>query len=588
MSEIRALFRDHRRDQWLRFSHPECVLVARAPAEVMPILEKVAAWLGTGRAYAAGFIAYEAAPGFDSSLVCRGTNDFPLAWFGIFPEVEAATPVWHASDSQVTWRPDTSQWEYRRAVTRIKRYIRQGHTYQVNYSYRLRSEGPLDPWGLFSRMNAVQPAPFAAFLDTGKWILCSASPELFLSLDGSRLASRPMKGTAPRGLWPEADRRMAEALAQSEKQRAENVMITDMVRNDLGQVGEFGSVEVGALFSVERFPTVWQMTSTVATRTDLPLPRILQATFPAASITGAPKRRTMEIIAEVESSPRRAYTGAIGFMAPGRSAQFSVAIRTAVVDKDTGRAEYGVGGGITWDSDPCLELDECSWKARVLRQSVPDFALLETLLWSPGEGYRLLEGHLRRLMESAEYFGFRLSVDEARLQLRQTVATLTQVPHRIRLTLSRDGRCECGAAVLPGWPPRFTDVRLAHTPVDSTNVFLYHKTTNRQVYKDALKRVPGARDVLLFNERGEVTESTIANVAFEMDGRLYTPPVSCGLLEGTCRASLLDRGVLRERVVTIDEALRCGRLFLMNSLRGIQPTRLLGARFETEAVPDPH
>ncbi len=271
---------------------------------------------------------------------------------------------------------------------------------------------------------AAQDPPYGAFLDTGEWVICSASPELFFRLDGARIECRPMKGTAARGRTQAEDLAQARALQASEKERAENVMIVDMVRHDLGRVAQTGSVKVDRLFEVERYPTIWQMTSTVEAQTEAGLGDIFRALFPPASITGAPKVRTMQIIAELERLPRRLYTGTIGFLAPGRRAQFNVAIRTLLVNRPTGCAEYGVGSGITWDSDPEAEWQECRTKARILAPPVPAFSLLETMRWTPEEGYYLLERHLERLQDSALYFGFRFDLTALRLELERLAAGL--------------------------------------------------------------------------------------------------------------------------------------------------------------------
>jgi len=456
----------------------------------------------------------------------------------------------------------------------IRNFIRDGDTYQVNFTYRLRALTGVDPWNMFVGIAGDGEAPFAAFVDTGEWAVCSASPELFLRLNGERIESRPMKGTSARGLWFEDDQALRETLRSSAKERAENVMIVDMVRNDLGRVALPNSVDVPRLFDVEKYPSVWQMTSTVRARTREPLARILAATFPPASITGAPKRRTMEIIAQLESSPRRIYTGTIGFVAPNRRAQFTVAIRTVLIHKASGRAEYGVGGGIVWDSKPAAEHAECRTKTKVLHPAARDFDLLETLLWTAGDGYALLEYHIRRLTQSADYFGFQVDLRAVRDKLANLADSLSPVPHRVRLLVSRQGGIRGEATPMDVALMSFDDLTSAKLPIDPGNVFLYHKTTRRSVYEDAVRSRPGYNDVLLFNDAGEITESTVANVAVEIDGVLWTPPVSCGLLPGTQRAWMLDQGRMRERIISIREALESPNIYLMNSVRGMRKVRL--------------
>jgi para-aminobenzoate synthetase/4-amino-4-deoxychorismate lyase len=383
-----------------------------------------------------------------------------------------------------------------------------------------------------------------------------------------------MKGTSARGLWFEDDLAKRATLVRSKKERAENVMIVDMVRNDLGRIALCGSVHVSSLFEIEKYPTVWQMTSTVSARTCEPLDRILQATFPPASITGAPKRRTMEIIAELESLPRRIYTGTIGFVSPGGRAQFNVAIRTVLLHKPTRHAEYGVGGGIVWDSKPANEYEECLTKTKVLSPLARDFDLLETILWSPHSGYSLLEYHMKRLAGSMDYFGFKADQRPILNELASVAAGLSSRLHRIRLLVSRRGGIRCEATSLEPTSMRFGKVVLANSPVDTDDIFLYHKTTRRRVYEDAVRMCPGSDDVLLFNEGGQVTESTVANVAVQIGGVLCTPPVRCGLLPGTQRAWLLDHAQLQERIISIQEMLGSPNVYLLNSIKGMEKVQI--------------
>jgi para-aminobenzoate synthetase/4-amino-4-deoxychorismate lyase len=427
-------------------------------------------------------------------------------------------------------------------------------------------------------------------VDTGRFAIASASPELFFERAGPQLTMRPMKGTAPRGRWSKEDAERAEWLGRSEKNRAENVMIVDMVRNDLGRVAEIGSVRVRKLWQTERYPTVWQLTSTVQAASDAPLTEVLRATFPCASVTGAPKRRTMQIIAELEPEPRGVYTGCIGFIAPQRRAQFNVAIRTMVLDRHTQCAEYGVGGGIVWDSKPDDEYREAHHKARVLTERVPEFSLLESLRWEPARGYWLLDYHLRRLRASADYFDYAFDAARVRAGLEHGTRELPAVPHKVRLLLRRDGGVIVTSAPLQiqREPVRLV---MARTPVNSNDRFLFHKTTARAQYDvawsergrsfDALGS--DADDVLLWNERGELTETCNANLVVRLGDDLFTPPVECGLLGGTYRAYLLEQGEIRERVIHKDELEHARALFRINSVRGWQSAELLGPQ-QTEGA----
>lgn len=601
------LLHDPRRG-WLRFVRPLAVLQARTAAEVRPALAEIERQVQRGGRFAAGFVSYEAAPAFDPAHAVRPAEGaaFPLLWFGLYeaPEPLAAQTLHAAAPPELPrrdWRPDLLPPDraadpaagapdaYRQALQAIKAHIAAGRTYQVNYTYRLRSAWREPPFPAFAALAAAHAPPYAAYLETEDWAVASLSPELFFTLDGETLTSRPMKGTAARGRLPEDDLAQAAWLHASEKNRAENVMIVDMVRNDMGRIARVGSVRVPQLFQIEKYPTVWQMTSTVQSETAAGLEEVFAALFPCASITGAPKIRTMQIIAELERSPRRIYCGAVGYYAPGRQAQFNVAIRTLRVDKRQGEAEYGVGGGIVWDSEAEEEWQETRAKARALVELPRPFDLLETLRWSPDEGWRLLEAHLERLERSAAYFDFPYDRQRALDELERLAARFTPTQaQRVRLMLSRSGEVAVEARPLEegrgGSVTRPYPLALAKTPVRSTNRFLYHKTTRRQVYQRALAEVPGAQDALLFNERGEVTESTIANLVYELDGARYTPPVECGLLPGVERAALLAQGAIQERTLRLEELPRCTRLWLVNSVRGMWEASLIGAATDAAAA----
>ncbi len=334
-------------------------------------------------------------------------------------------------------------------MARIKALIRSGDTYQVNYTYRLRTPFTGNPWNFFLRLVAAQDPPYGAFVDTGEWVICSASPELFFRLDGTRIECRPMKGTAARGRTQAEDLAQARALRASEKERAENVMIVDMVRHDLGRVAQTGTVNVARLFEVEKYPTIWQMTSTIEAKTEAGLGEIFRALFPAASVTGAPKVRTMQIIAELEPLPRRLYTGTIGFFAPGRRAQFNVAIRTLLANRKTGCAEYGVGSGITWDSDPEAEWQECRAKARILAPRVPAFQPAGNHALDAGRGLLPAGAAPRAAAGLRALFGFRLDLAALRLELERLSAGLGRKPRRIRLLVTKEGRISLEAKALP-------------------------------------------------------------------------------------------------------------------------------------------
>ncbi|MDH3767472.1 MAG: bifunctional anthranilate synthase component I family protein/class IV aminotransferase, partial [Gammaproteobacteria bacterium] len=417
-------------------------------------------------------------------------------------------------------------------------------------------------------------APYAAYIDCGAHIIVSASPELFFRRIDDQLICRPMKGTSHRGLTSTGDIALREALRNSTKNRAENVMILDMVRNDMGRVAETGTVDVTGFYEIERYPTVWQMTSTVVARTDAVVSDIFAALFPSASVTGAPKVSSMNLIRDLENSPREIYTGAIGYFGPDNRAQFSVAIRTALIDTASAQATYGVGGGIVWDSDPLDEYNECLTKAKVLSNvsAHDDFELLETMLWTPERGYVLLEEHLNRLCASAEYFDFVCDRSTLEQALHSHAVAFSVQNQRVRLTVRQDGGFSITdrslSAARNDSPQR---IILAKEPVDKDNVFLYHKTTHRDVYDDALRQIPGGDDVLLWNEDGLITETSISNVALRRDGHLCTPPVDAGLLAGTYRNWLISNGMASERPIHVDELYEGAELVLFNSVRAQYP-----------------
>jgi para-aminobenzoate synthetase/4-amino-4-deoxychorismate lyase len=572
------------RRAWWHFYHPLEIIAVHRLAEIPAALFEVENQVSRLGRWAAGFLSYEAAPAMDSTFqVNRADADFPLLWFGIYPEPAClARGDIFDTPGDVSmpgpWLPTVCETGYGQAIGQIKEYIAQGETYQVNFTYRLRAEhaqkAPLPPaWPIFASLASAHAAPYAAFLETERWAICSISPELFFTLDGSTITSRPMKGTAPRGKTLADDLVMAAWLHASEKNRAENLMILDMARNDLGRVARTGSVCVPEIFGVEKYPTVWQMTSTVQAKTEACLPEIFRCLFPAASITGAPKIRTMQIIASLEATARQIYTGAIGFYCPGRQAQYNVAIRTLLLDKWRQCAEYGVGGGIVWDSAAAEEWEETKTKARILHEQSKSFDLLETMRWTPIEGWFLLEEHLERLASSADYFSFPFDRQRLLAELEQTAQNAQGIAQRVRLRLTRDGQLHLEAQPLPqGANP--TRIIVAQTPVDSSDRFLYHKTTRRECYQQALAERPGYEDVLLWNEGGEVTESTMANLIVMLDGQQLTPRREAGLLPGTFRAWLLKTQQVAEASIRLEDLKRCSQIFLANSVRGMWEVRI--------------
>lgn len=560
---------------WLCGTDPVEILVAEEAEGVMEVVAAAERATRRGR-FAVGFLTYEAAPGFDRSLAVRRRGPLPAAWFAVLERLDElpAPPLPTGSFRLGDWRASLTPRRHAAHVNAIRRAIARGDTYQANLTYRLRAAFEGDTLALFRELWDAQRPSYAAYLDLGEHALLSVSPELFFAREGERLHCRPMKGTAARGRTTAEDARRAEALHTSAKDRAENLMIVDMVRNDLGRVADPGSVAVPELFTLERYPSLWQLTSTVEASTAATTTDVLAALFPSASITGAPKVRTMEILSRLEDSPRGIYTGTIGWMAPGGRASFNVAIRTVHIDRRHGRAEYGTGGGIVWDSRADAELQETRTKAAILFERPPAFELLETLAWRPASGYRLLRRHLARLADSAAYFGVPCDADRCRAELDTLARKLPRQSHRVRLLVSPSGEVRVEAMPETRAPRRMWRLAFAGRPIDPANRFLFHKTTHRGVYERARDGRRGYDDVLLWNRAGEVTESTLANLVARLDGRWVTPPLSSGLLPGTFREALLTRSRVREASLSVADLRRAERVLLVNSIRGIVPVEI--------------
>jgi para-aminobenzoate synthetase / 4-amino-4-deoxychorismate lyase len=548
-------------ESWLHFSKPYKIFTTTDLRATKEMLVEVERLVNENGWHAAGLLSYEAAPAFDPALHVLSSGDFPLLWFGLYPTPQQINlPALTPNLDAIHWQSTVERQSYNTSIEKIKEYIAQGRTYQVNYTMRLQARFSADPWIFFLGL-AQNQNKYAAYLNTGRYTICSASPELFFQLNGESIRSRPMKGTVKRGRTTAEDQQQMEWLRSSGKNRAENVMIVDMIRNDLGRIAQIGSVHVPQLFHIEKYPTLFQMTSTVEARTQASITEIVTGLFPCASITGAPKVSTMKIISELETTPRKLYTGSIGFISPHRKAQFNVAIRTAIIDNEARSAEYGVGGGIVWDSTNTDEYREAVLKSHVLTQPQEDFSLLETILWTPQEGYFLREKHIARMADSARYFDFGFSEKELKSLLDETQKQFN-APQRLRILLDRSGRLTCETQAYIEQKKVF-NVELAKSPINSSDVFFFHKTTNRKMYPS----IQGRDDVLMFNEKEELTEFTIGNLIVRLDGKLYTPPVSSGLLAGTFRTHLLETDQVKERVIHKSELNTFEKIYLANSVR---------------------
>lgn len=569
---------------WLIFENPIAVFKTTTTEDVLPVLEKVEDMVNSKGYFAAGFLSYEASPAFDSALKTFQTTAFPLICFGVF-EVPPKRVQWEelisnhsASDLNLNFQLPFSKNQYKKQLSKVRDYIHKGDTYQVNFTFRQRAEFNANPFQLFEKIG--QNALYGAYLELEDFAIASASPELFFRVEGEALESRPMKGTIQRGRTLSEDLFFKNQLKKSQKDRSENVMIVDMIRNDVGKIAETGTVETPKLFEVEKHPTVWQMTSTVKARTKASFTEILKALYPCASITGAPKVRTMEIINNLEESPRNIYCGTIGYLAPGGKMQFSVAIRTALFNKKRNQVEYGIGGGITWYSNSEQEFEEAILKSKIIRkrETIPAFSLLETILWTPDNGYFLLEEHLKRMADSAKYFDYKIDLEKIRLELNHNKTTFSS-PLKVRLLASKNGKYfmekkPLENAMIEGDPKFFPKVVLAKKPIDAANTILFHKTTHRNIYTNAKKDFPNHYDVLLWNQKGELTEGSFNNIVVRWNGKLFTPTVECGLLNGVFRQHLLNTGVIEEGIILKENLVEVEEIFLINSVRKWQKVQL--------------
>ncbi|MGK7910933.1 MAG: aminodeoxychorismate synthase component I [Synechococcus sp.] len=586
--------RDLNTGQWVQNSTPISTIRADTLNDVSSTLEEVEARVVRDRLYAVGFISYEASPAFDPILIthpihtavpasaCEAASSpkietrFPYVYFVLLDHL---TPLQLSTNHSTgytlsSWQPDLSATQFHQAIARIKHYIKQGDTYQVNFTFRQRAQFKGDPWPLFVELVSAQNTPYCTYIETSEFAVCSASPELFFKQVGDDIELRPMKGTVARGRTLAEDASNRLWLQQSSKDRAENLMIVDMIRNDVSQIARLDSVRVPSLFDVERYPSIHQMTSTVQATARCSLFETLKALFPCASITGAPKARTMAIIAELETSPRKLYTGSIGLICPDGSKQFNVAIRTVLIDKTTGNAEYGVGSGVVWDSDSEREFTECKEKTKVLTHRLPEFDLLESILWTPDSGYLLLDKHLMRLCQSAEYFDFPFEQKLVEAHLQEIASSLT-TPSKVRVTLSKVGKIELTHQALGTVIRTPVPLAIAAEPISSSDPFVFHKTTHRTTYDRHLASSPDAHDVILWNERGQITEGCWGNIAVWIDGDWVTPSIGCGLLAGVFRQQLLETGRVQERPIELKDLKQSDRFAWFNSVRGWKNAVLL-------------
>jgi para-aminobenzoate synthetase / 4-amino-4-deoxychorismate lyase len=574
----------------LLFLNPVRELIAESDLDLEGLLREIDNHLANDL-FLAGYFNYECGEhfvGLSSRLPADTRSSEPLAWLGVFTsaiefdhttgEIRGTLPTPDSADANIcedatiiTDGLQISREDYGAALARIAQHLNAGDTYQVNFTDRVTGHTDAAPLAVYETLLRQQPVPFAALINRTEGPLLSFSPELFFRTTQGRIVVRPMKGTWRRGCDLAEDRQAAQHLRNDEKNRSEHVMIVDLLRNDLGRICRYGSVQVDELFAVEPYKTLLQMTSTCSgvLRDKLSPSQVFASLFPSGSITGAPKRRTMEIIQELEHHPRGIYTGAIGYFAPGGEACFNVAIRT--VQLKNGQVTMGVGGGITAGSKPDEEFEECRLKATFLTQKRPPFALIETMHCN-GK-IALLPLHLQRLTASAQYFGIQYDEDRFLRELAAAVRSCGSTESKVRVELSETGTWQITAAPLESilWNGRLL---LAEERTHSTDLFLRHKTTNREIYERSITtaRQLGFDEVLFLNERSDLTEGAISNLLVLVNNTWMTPPLTSGVLPGVQRTHLLHSFPdVKECAINIEALQSVESLCVCNALRGIRP-----------------
>lgn len=569
------------------FLHPVRRLILQHHQELPQLFTEIQKALDEGN-YVSGYLSYEAGEYFEH----HGSPSFrkgrvPLASFNVYAHayvfnhltgcfegnIHPPEPEGEDADDLLLDQVELNirQDDYSIRIDAIKEWIRSGDTYQVNLTDKVKFRFSGSPLGLYRQLLSRQEVSYTAYLNLGDLQILSFSPELFFRVRGNQIHTRPMKGTVARGRDVEEDKVSSDWLRHDEKNRAENLMIVDLLRNDLGRICEFGSVTVDDLFAIERYETLFQMTSGISgkLRNGVKYWDIFRSLFPCGSITGAPKVRTMEIIRELEPEPRGVYTGAIGFFSPYSEAAFNVAIRTVTLSGNQG--EMGVGGGIVYDSDAVQEYRECLLKAAFLSESRPAFQLIETMLWSGN--YQRLDYHMRRLKASCEYFAFLWDEKTITEELSRYASFFeVEKSYRVRLLLEKSGAVHLSSTVMEQEDKVFR-VAIAPERTSSSDPFFRHKTTNRSLYDRWRSRAlqGGFDEVLFLNECNQITEGAITNIFIDINGRLFTPPVSSGLLPGVYRRFLLDSNSrAEEKVLTMEDLYSAQAIYLCNSVRGLR------------------
>ncbi len=568
------------------FTNPVKIIMTKKYSQLEDCFKNAERLLKKGY-YIAGYLSFEAASSFEKHIRQHNPVKTPLIWLGIYKK----PAVYHCKKGAISLpvqrnyditclKPALSKKKYLSKIKKIKNLIKKGLTYQVNFTYKYNFQFQGSVRSFFMELGRQQPVSYGALIDTGENSILSLSPELFFRKKNSSMTMKPMKGTIERGRTCPEDKRKESELFSSKKDRAENVMIVDMLRNDLGKISKKGFVKVRKLFETEKYRTLYQMTSTIKSKLEkASLFEIFKNTFPSGSVTGAPKIETIKIIKALEKKPRNIYTGSIGCVFPNGDSVFNVAIRTILLDKKTGKGEMGVGSGVTMSSDPAREYEECRLKADFLVKKNKSFKLIETILWTKGK-FSLLRLHLKRLKESAQYFDFFYNSNKVIKGLLKIEKKFKKNrSYKVRLLLDECGNIDISFSGLMETRKGIRKAAFSGKTVKSEDIFLYHKTTNRRIYDEEYKKCKnkGLFDVLFTNEKGEVTEGAISNIIIKKGNRLFTPRINCGLLNGIYREHLLKkRGFrLKEKSLCPKDLLKADKIFLCNSVRGTVEVRIV-------------
>ena len=570
----------------LLFLKPRKIITCFDGKNLKEKIEEIEKEIAKGN-YAAGFFSYEAGYFFEETLIRKRKYKFPLLWFGIFkrPLRIRRSLKEPRKTPEVFLKGATLNINFKRYqadIKKIKKHIEKGNVYQINYTFKNRFNYPGNWLDLYINLRNSQKVSYSGIIKFNNHVILSFSPELFFRRAKDVIETRPMKGTYKRGKDLKEDKHNILKLKNSTKDRSENLMIVDLLRNDFGRISEAGSVKAQELFKIEKYKTLLQMISIVSAKLkkDISLNELFESIFPCGSVTGAPKIRAMRIIRNLEKESRGIYTGSIGYLTPEKKAVFNVAIRTLVLDTNKKKAEMGIGSGIVYDSKAKNEFQECLLKADFTKKTPSDFELIETMLVKKNRKIYLLAAHLKRLKKSLKYFNFCYNESVIKNKLQKYLKKLNNSKiYKLRLLLSKDGSLIISHSPIKESHHKDLKVVISNKRSNSDNIFLYHKTTNRSFYDNEYKKAleKGLTEVIFLNERGQVAEGAISNIIIKKNSCYYTPPAGCGLLSGVYRQHLINKKnfPLKEKVLCKQDLLRANKIFICNSVRGLREVKLI-------------